>query len=811
MATYRGDVDVEEGNTLLQDMPAPGDKLMGKHGASGGSNEVMSAYPVIGVLAVSFLLLSGFVEPAYRTVLGCTFFVSLGGLGFASYLTKWIMSLDEGSAQMISIAEAIRDGAEGFLHTQYSAIAKMACVVAALIFTLYATREPPAALGIGRMTLAVGTTFSFCVGALLSALAGYVGMWCAVRANSRVGAAAQRSYNLCLQVCLRAGAVPAVLVVSLVLLGICMLYCIFQATMGQTLGADGQVLAAGLPAHKIPLLLVGYGFGASFVALFAQLGGGIYTKAADVGADLVGKVEAGIPEDDPRNPAVIADLVGDNVGDCAGRGADLFESIAAEIVSAMILGGVLTQSTKMTSGGADATGYVLFPLAVHAMDIVVSSIGVMMVQTSAGANEKPMTVLKRGWFISVSLSIVGFFFISYTLLSLDQAPDAWWHFALCGMVGIAACFAFIQITQHFTDDDFAPVRSIAKASATGDGTNVIAGLAVGMESTGMPVLAIVAAILSSYKLGTNSGLVDAAGLPAGGLFGTAVATMGMLSTAVYVLAMDVFGPIADNAGGIVEMDPAQPERVRAITDRLDAVGNTTKAITKGYAVGSAALACFLLFSAFMDEVHQYSGKVFKVVDISVPEVFCGGMLGAMLVFYFSGLCMKAVGVTAEMVVVEVRHQFAQKPGIMTGIERPDYKACVEIVTQSALSEMRKPGLLAVCAPVAVGTFMRVISGHADPLIGAKASAAFLMFATSTGVLMALFLNNAGGAWDNAKKYIEAGAHGGKGSLAHKASITGDTVGDPCKDTAGPSIHVLIKMLSTVTLVMAPLFIKEAAR
>ena len=446
---------------------------------------------------------------------------------------------------------------------------------------------------------------------------------------------------------------------------------------------------------------------------------------------------------------------------------------------------------------------------VHAMDLIVSSVGVMLVRARSN-QEDPMEILKRGWLYAVSLAAVGFVALTRLLLHTEQAPDAWWHFALCGMVGIFTCYAFILITQYYTDVKYSPVQSIAKASATGHGTNVIAGLAVGLESTAAPVLTISAAILSSYYLGQSSGL-QYEGHPTGGLFGTAVATMGMLSTAVYVLAMDVFGPIADNAGGITEMDPTADPAVRKITDRLDAVGNTTKAITKGYAVGSASLACFLLFSAFMDEVSAYSGMEFDVVDIAIPEVFVGGFCGAMLVFYFSGLCMQAVGISAQEVVREVRRQFNSSGGrIMSGEQKPDYARCVEIVTQSALIQMRKPGLLAILSPTACGLFFRLVGGSHDPLIGAKASAAFLMFGTVSGVLMALFLNNAGGAWDNAKKFIEDDNHGGKGSEAHKASVTGDTVGDPCKDTAGPSLHVLIKLLSTVTLVCAPAYVAPSA-
>jgi H(+)-translocating pyrophosphatase len=516
-------------------------------------------------------------------------------------------------------------------------------------------------------------------------------------------------------------------------------------------------------------------------------------------------VESDIPEDDPRNPATVADLVGDNVGDCAGRGADLFESIAGEIIAAMILGGSLSQHLPPEA----ANGYVCFPLAIHAMDLVVSSIGIMLTEVPAGKNVSnidPMEVLKSGYKISVGLAGVGIVIVCRLLLYTPVHPYAWMYFCACGEAGLLTAFLFILVTQYYTDFNYPPVKQIASASITGHGTNVIAGLAVGMRACAPPIMIICTTLLFSYKLGGQAfgGGVDKANA---GLFGTAVATMGMLSTVVFVLAMDVFGPITDNAGGIVEMSE-QPEHVRDITDCLDAVGNTTKAITKGFSVGSACLACFLLFSAFLDEVTELSGVKLESVDIATPEVFIGGIAGATLVVYFSGLCMTAVGSAAQKVVDNVREQFRNKPGIMDGTEKPDYAQCVSIVTKSALSEMQLPGLIAVAAPICVGGLFRVISGGEDRLIGAKAVASFLMFATATGVIFAIMLNTAGGAWDNAKKYIEKGVHGGKGSQAHKAAVTGDTVGDPCKDTAGPSLHVLIKLLSTITLVCSPLFVSD---
>src|SRR5437879_5706472 len=454
-------------------------------------------------------------------------------------------------------------------------------------------------------------------------------------------------------------------------------------------------------------MIVGYGFGASFVALFAQLGGGIYTKAADVGADLVGKVEAGIPEDDPRNPAVIAERVGDNVGDCAGRGADLFESTAAENIGAMILGSGLALANPGVFSATQVVGLMLFPLVARAFGLVASIIGVLGVK--AREDEDPMHALNRGYMWTAVLAAAGFVGGTYWLLNPPGFPAAWWHFALCGVIGIATSIAFVYITQYYTEYRYRPVKSIAAASVTGPATNIIAGFAVALECTALPTFTISAAIIASYKLGASSGLAHA------GLFGTAVATMGMLGTAAYILAMDTFGPITDNAGGIIEMSH-QPEDIRKRTDRLDAVGNTTKALTQGYAIGSAARAAFLLFSAYLAEVVA-------------------------------------------------------------------------------------PGLLAVGMPIAVGLVFKVLF-H----VGAETVASFLMVGTIAGILMATLLNNGGGAWDNAKKFIETGEYGGKGSPTHKAAVVGDTVGDPFKDTAGPSLHVLIKLLSTVTLVLAPLFV-----
>jgi K(+)-stimulated pyrophosphate-energized sodium pump len=700
--------------------------------------------------------------------------ISCLALLFAVYLARYVLQHEMGTEKMQEISNAIKEGAEAFLSRQNRTIITFAAVLAAVIFVLYAyVRTPNPADPVPPVQLAFWTTFSFVLGALCSVIAGYVGMWISIRSNIRTASAVRSSLNQALRIAIRGGAVSGLFVVAMSLLGVGGLYALLEY-----LGHDPQ---------KIPFTIVGYGFGASFVALFAQLGGGIYTKAADVGADLVGKVEAGIPEDDPRNPAVIADLVGDNVGDCAGRGADLFESTAAENIGAMIIGVGLYPFFGLKG--------ILFPLIARAFGLIASIIGVMIVK--CGEQEDPMSALNRGYYVTSALAIVGFFFAAQWMLAVDptqhpEATSAWFYFFLCGVIGIAMAQAFVYITQYYTEYKYRPVQEIVKASQTGPATNIIAGISVGLECTAIPVVVISTAIIASYYLGRLSGI------PHGGLFGTAVATMGMLGTAAYILAMDTFGPITDNAGGIIEMS-GQPEEVRHKTDRLDAVGNTTKALTKGYAIGSAALAAFLLFSAYLDEVAHYGSKL-EAVNIAKPEVFVGGLLGAMLVFLFSALAIRAVGKAAYYVINEVRRQFKENPGILKGTAKPDYARCVDIVTVGALKEMVLPGLIAVGMPVAVGVVFRQFG------IGAEVVAAFLMVGTIGGILMATFLNNSGGAWDNAKKFIETGAYGGKGSETHKAAVVGDTVGDPFKDTAGPSLHVLIKLLSTITLVLAPLFV-----
>jgi K(+)-stimulated pyrophosphate-energized sodium pump len=700
--------------------------------------------------------------------------VSFLSLGFAVFLARWVLARDTGTPKMREISDAIKEGAEAFLSRQNRTILLMSAILAAVIFFLYAyVRAPSPADPVSPVEMAFWTTFSFVLGALCSVIAGYVGMWVSIRANIRTASAVRTSLNEGLRIAMRGGAVSGLFVVAMSLLGVGGLYALLEF-----LGHDPQ---------KIPFTIVGYGFGASFVALFAQLGGGIFTKAADVGADLVGKVEVGIPEDDPRNPAVIADLVGDNVGDCAGRGADLFESTAAENIGAMILGVGLYPYFGIKG--------IVFPLVARALGLLASIVGIMIVKTDESGD--PMHALNRGYYVTSGLAMVGFFVCAQWLLAVDpakypEAQSAWFYFFLCGVIGILMAQAFVYITQYYTEYKYRPVREIAEASQTGPATNIIAGIAVGFECVAAPVLVISVAIIASYYLGLNSGIKNA------GLFGTAVATMGMLGTAAYILAMDTFGPITDNAGGIVEMS-GQPEEVRRKTDRLDAVGNTTKALTKGYAIGSAALAAFLLFSAYLDEVAHY-GHPLEAVNIAKPEVFVGALLGAMLVFLFSAYAIRAVGKAAFVVINEVRRQFKENPGILQGTVKPDYRRCVDIVTVGALKQMILPGVVAVTMPIAVGLVFRSFG------VGAEAVAAFLMVGTIAGILVATFLNNSGGAWDNAKKYIETGAYGGKGSEPHKAAVVGDTLGDPFKDTAGPSLHVLIKLLATITLVLAPLFV-----
>jgi K(+)-stimulated pyrophosphate-energized sodium pump len=699
----------------------------------------------------------------------------------AAYLAWDVLGRDEGPDEMRAVASTIYEGAVAFLNRQYRTIALLSIVGAVGISALLGVMKG----GAEGYSVAWHTGISFVIGAVCSGVAGLIGMFIAVKANLRTAAAARTSLGDALTIALRGGAVSGLLVVAMSLLGVYGLFEVFVALSG---GGDDAI-------RNAPSMIVGFGFGASFVALFAQLGGGIYTKAADVGADLVGKVEAGIPEDDPRNPAVIADLVGDNVGDCAGRGADLFESTAAENIGAMILGVTIFGITKNPA-------YIFFPLIVRAFGLIASIVGVFSIRTGGVVNtdggRSAQAALDVGYWVTAGLSAIGMYVA--TVWMFGSATLFW-----AGLVGILTSVVFVYITQYYTAGSWRPVQLIADASRTGPATNIIAGFAIALENTAAPTVAISIALFASYKIGQIAGpeLGLGVGSASAGIYGTAIATMGMLMSAGYILAMDTFGPITDNAGGIVEMSN-QAEHVRHNTDALDSVGNTTKALTKGYAIGSAALAAFLLFSAFLDEVTIYLKQAGEVtVNIAKVEVFIGGFLGAMLVYLFSSFAIRAVGKAAGAMIEEVRRQFRENPGIMLGTVRPDYRQCVDISTQAALKEMVVPGVLAVAAPIIVGLFLKW-----------EAAAAFLMVGTMSGILLATVLNNGGGGWDNAKKFIESGqlkdpATGEplkKGSEAHAAAVVGDTVGDPFKDTAGPSLHVLIKLLSTITLVLAPLFI-----
>jgi K(+)-stimulated pyrophosphate-energized sodium pump len=727
------------------------------------------------------------------------------GVLFALWLAWDVLRRDQGTPVMREVAGMIFEGANAFMRRQYTTIAMLAFVVAAVVGFLVGYFDEDVELGIL-------TAVAFLIGAFCSALSGFTGMYVAVRANVRCASAATRSLREAIAVALRGGAVSGFLIVALSLLGVAGIFGLYSRVLGH-------------PIDKAPFLIVGFGFGASFVALFAQLGGGIYTKAADMGADLVGKIEAGIPEDDPRNAAVVADLVGDNVGDCAGRGADLFESTAAENIGAMILGVAIFALTGHEE-------WILFPLIVRAFGLLATMVGVISVPFFAREGQDPMTPLNYGYWLIVALC-VGFMALATNL----TMGEHWAWFFAAGVVGIITSIVFVYITQYYTSGSWRPVREIVRACLTGPATNIVVGTAVGFETTAATAITIGAALVTSYVLGEQTGL------PGGGIYGTAVATMGMLMSCAYVLSMDTFGPITDNANGIVEMAGAPPQS-RQITDALDAVGNTTKALTKGYAMGSAGLAAFLLFSAFLDKVKEHFAEdptspffgrpLYEIplpVDLSGVGVFVASLLGVMLVFLFSSLGLRAVGVAAGAIIEEVRRQFRERPGIMAGTERPDYGRAVDITTRAALRGMVAPGLLAVGMPVVVGVVFRGIH-QAGWLAetGPQTVAGLLMVGTIGGIILATFLNNVGGAWDNAKKYIEAGylrlspeearAMGvvanpsnpghvvviGKGSEAHKAAVVGDTVGDPFKDTVGPSLHVLVKLLSTVTLVLAPLFI-----
>ncbi|HET7029698.1 MAG TPA: sodium-translocating pyrophosphatase [Candidatus Limnocylindrales bacterium] len=724
---------------------------------------------------------------------------------FALYLARDVLSRDQGPQAMQDVAATIREGADAFVKRQYTTIALLAlggAVVIGVVISLVENAQVADVPKLAGGPIGLLTAFAFLVGAGCSMLAGIIGMTISVRSNVRTAAAARRSLVEAVQVAMRGGAVSGFLVVALSLLGVWGIFSLYDAILGD------------ITVKEAPFVIVGFGFGASFVALFAQLGGGIYTKAADVGSDLVGKVEAGIPEDDPRNAGVIADLVGDNVGDCAGRGADLFESTAAENIGAMILG-VAAFSIASSAGWDHPEAWIFFPLVVRAFGLLATIVAMFFIR--GREDEDPMNILNRGYWVTTILSVVGLLITTNVMMNTGTAVGsngwpAWIWFFFAGIVGLATSVAFVYITQYYTAGTYRPVREIAEASRTGPATNIISGTAVGFETTFVTAISIGIALIASHWLGEQAGLVDQAGKNVGGIFGTAVATMGMLMTTAYILAMDTFGPITDNAGGVAEFSRSEAG-AREITDRLDAVGNTTKALTKGYAIASASLAAFLLFSAYIDKVNLILGnqiaagkqgvQLLTAVNLADVSVFVAALIGAMLAYFFSSLAIRAVGKTAQSIIVEVRRQFREMPGIMDYSQRPDYARVVDITTRAALREMVAPGLVAVATPIIVGL-----------LLGYQAVAGMLMVGTIAGVLLATTLNNGGGAWDNAKKYIESGnlkdAAGnvlGKKTDAHAAAVVGDTVGDPFKDTAGPSLHVLVKLLATITLVLAPLFIR----
>jgi K(+)-stimulated pyrophosphate-energized sodium pump len=724
---------------------------------------------------------------------------------FAFYLARNVLARDTGTQAMVDVADTIYEGAVAFIRRQYTTIAILAVVAAVLIgilITLIETPEVADVPSLAGLPIGIMTAIAFAVGAACSMASGIIGMFISVKANVRTASAARRSLVEAVQVAMRGGAVSGFLVVALSLLGVWGIFTIYSTFIGEVTVAQA------------PFLIVGFGFGASFVALFAQLGGGIYTKAADVGSDLVGKVEKGIPEDDPRNAGVIADLVGDNVGDCAGRGADLFESTAAENIGAMILG-VGVYAIAVTAGWPNPEAWIFFPLVVRAFGLLATMVAIFFVRGKE--DENPMNMLNRGYWVTTLLSVVGLAITTYVMMETNGGTGnggfpTWTYFFAAGIVGLATSIAFVYITQYYTAGSFRPVREIAEASKTGPATNIIAGTAVGFETTAVTAITIAIALFVSHWFGEQANLVSADGRNVGGIFGTAVATMGMLMTTAYILAMDTFGPITDNAGGIAEFSRLE-KGAREITDRLDAVGNTTKALTKGYAIASASLAAFLLFSAYIDKINVIKGRQIEAgvpgvellnsVNLANVNVFIAAMMAATLVYFFSSLAIRAVGNTAQSIIVEVRRQFREMPGIMDYTQRPDYARVVDITTKSALKQMIAPGMVAVATPIAIGV-----------LLGAEAVAGMLMVGTIAGVLLATVLNNGGGAWDNAKKYIESGNLKdddgnilGKGSDAHAAAVVGDTVGDPFKDTAGPSLHVLVKLLATISLVLAPLFLR----
>jgi len=698
---------------------------------------------------------------------------------FAVYFFRNIWSRDKGTPEMQKISNAIETGAMAYLRRQYKTIGIISIILAvvlALAGMIDSFKEY-----LGPMV-----AVAFLIGAGFSILSGYIGMKISVNANIRTASAATVSFKDAFVCSFRGGAISGIAVSALSLVGLFAVVFVYDAIIAETMT---QTLHA----------VVGYAFGASFAALFAQLGGGIYTKAADVGADLVGKVEAGIPEDDPRNPAVIADLVGDNVGDCAGRGADIFESTAAEIIGSMVIG---TAVIAAAGGLGLSYNWVFLPLVLMAFGLIASLIGIFVVRLKDEESDV-FKMLNRGYYLTIALVVVSLAITTYYML--NKECELWYFFFGAGIVGIILGLAIVYITQYYTGNH-KPVKGIAKSSETGPATNVIEGISVGLESTVLPAICIVAAILVSYNLGyyaSPEGVGDASRV-AFGLYGTAIGTIAMLASSAFILAEDTFGPITDNAGGIAEMSN-QPEEVRKRTDKLDSAGNTTKALTKGYAMASAALAAFLLFAAFFEIVAEITGKsITEVFDVNIgdPRIFCGALVGAVLVYFFASLAIRAVGKAAGEMIEEVRRQFREDPGIMEGTSEPNYAGCVDIATRGALKAMVAPALLPILVPVGFGLIYRFLF----PDVSYMAVGALIMVGTITGILMANFLNNGGGAWDNAKKYIEEGNHGGKRSPAHAAAVVGDTIGDPFKDTAGPSIHVLVKLLSTICLVTAVLFV-----